>query len=109
MFNMNNMGAMMKQAQQLQDRLQKAQEEVKALEVTGESGAGLVRITMNGAHEVRRVELDPGLMQEDKEVCEDLLAAAFNDACRRVEDASAARMSDLAAGLKLPPGFKLPF
>lgn len=109
MFNMNNMGAMMKQAQMMQERMQKAQEEVKALEVTGESGAGMVKVTMNGAHEVRRVEIDPSVMSEDKEIAEDLLAAAFNDATRRVEDASAEKMSEVTAGIKLPPGFKLPF
>lgn len=109
MFNMGNMGQMMKQAQMMQERMQKAQEDIKALEVTGESGAGLVKVTMNGAHQVRRVEIDDSVFGDDKEICEDLLAAAFNDANRRVEEASAAKMAEVTAGIKLPPGVKLPF
>ncbi len=100
---------MMKQAQMMQERLQKAQDEIAKLEVTGESGAGLVKVTMTGAHEVRRVEIDQAIYDDDKEVCEDLLAAAFNDAKRRVEEETKEKMSAVTAGIPLPPGFKLPF
>lgn len=106
---MFNMGNMMKQAQMMQERLQKAQDEIAKMEVTGESGAGLVKVTMNGAHEVRRVEIDDTVFSDDKEICEDLLAAAFNDANRRVEEQSKAKLSAVTGGMQLPPGFKLPF
>ncbi len=108
MFNMNNM---MKQAQMLQERMAKAQEEVAALECTGESGAGLVKITLNGSHEVRRVEISDTLLgaDGDKEMLEDLIAAAFNDANRRVQDESKELMSKVTAGMPIPPGMKLPF
>ncbi len=109
MFNMGNMSQMMKQAQMLQEKMQKAQEEVKALEVTGESGAGLVKVTLNGSHEVKRVEIDDSVFADDKEMCEDLLAAAFNDANRRLAEQSASKMAEVTAGVKLPPGMKLPF
>ncbi len=103
------LGNLMKQAQDMQARMQKAQQEIALLEVTGESGAGLVKVTMNGKHDVKRVELDDSLMQEDKEMLEDLLAAAVNDAVRKVEAASSAKMNSLTAGMALPPGFKMPF
>lgn len=111
MFNMGNMGNLMKQAQMVQERMVKVQEEIAALECVGESGAGLVKVTINGRHEVRRVEIDPSLFgpEGDKEMCEDLLAAAFNDANRRVEEASKAKMEEVTAGIPLPPGMKLPF
>lgn len=102
-------GALMKQAQQMQENLQRAQEQIAAMEVTGESGAGLVRITMTGRHDVKRVEIDPSLMQEDKAMLEDLIAAAVNDAVRRVEQLSKDKLSGLTAGMALPPGMKLPF
>jgi len=104
-----NMGDLMKQAQQLQEQMQKAQEQLANAEVTGESGAGLVKVVMTGRHDVRRVTLDPSLLGEDKEVLEDLLAAAVNDAVRRVEANSREVMSGLTQGLTLPPGFKMPF
>jgi len=103
------LGNMMKQAQKMQADLQKAQEEVAKLEVTGESGGGLVKVTMTGKHEVRRVEIDESLMGDDKEMLEDLVAAAINDASHRVTEKSQEQMSGVTAGINLPPGFKLPF
>ncbi|QFU01191.1 Nucleoid-associated protein YbaB [Halomonas sp. THAF5a] len=103
------MGNIMKQAQEMQEKMQKAQEEVAKAEVLGEAGAGMVKVTMNGRHDVSKVELDPSLMEEDKELLEDLLAAAVNDAVRKVEADSKARMEEATAGLNLPPGFKMPF
>ncbi|QGX41572.1 YbaB/EbfC family nucleoid-associated protein [Permianibacter aggregans] len=108
-MNMRGMGNLMKQAQEMQARMQKAQQEIAQMEVTGEAGAGLVKITMTGKHDVRRVELDDSLMQEDKEMLEDLLAAAVNDAVRKVESTTSAKMNSLTAGMPLPPGFKMPF
>lgn len=99
----------MKQAQQMQENLQKAQEEIANLEVTGESGAGLVKVIMTGRHDVKRVEIDPGLLKEDKEMVEDLVAAAVNDANRRVEAVTRDKMAGFASGISLPPGVKLPF
>ena len=106
---MNNMGDLMKKAQQMQEQMQKAQEEIAKAEVTGESGAGLVKVTMNGRHDVKKVEIDPSLLSEDKEILEDLLAAAVNDAVRKVEQNSQDKMSGMTAGMQLPPGFKMPF
>ncbi|HLV49159.1 MAG TPA: YbaB/EbfC family nucleoid-associated protein [Aliidiomarina sp.] len=105
------MGNMMKQAQQMQERMQKAQEEIASLEVTGEAGAGMVKITMYGNHNVKRVEIDPSLFgdEDDREMLEDLIAAATNDAVRRVEEASKEKMSGVTGGMGLPPGFKMPF
>ncbi|MCS3902376.1 DNA-binding YbaB/EbfC family protein [Methylohalomonas lacus] len=100
---------MMKQAQQMQEQMQKAQEELVNVEVTGEAGAGMVKVTMTGKHDVKRVEIDPSLMTDDKDMLEDLLAAAMNDANRRVETASQEKMSELTAGMGLPDGFKMPF
>jgi hypothetical protein len=102
-------GNLMKQAQKMQADLQKAQEEIARLEVRGESGGGLVKVTMNGRHEVRRVEIDPALMSDDKEMLEDLIAAACNDAAQRVAQATQDRMAGLTSGLSLPPGLKMPF
>lgn len=102
-------GNIMKQAQQMQANLEKAQKELAETEVVGESGGGLVKVTMNGRHDVKRVEIEPGLMQDDKEMVEDLVAAAVNDANRRVEKVSQEKMSGLTAGTGLPPGMKLPF
>ena len=99
----------MKQAQQMQENLQKAQEEIAKMEVTGESGAGLVKIIMTGRHDVKRVEIDPGLLKEDKEMVEDLVAAAVNDANRRVEACTRDKMAGFTSGISLPPGVKLPF
>lgn len=106
---MKGLGNIMKQAQQMQANLEKAQKELADAEVTGESGAGMVKVTMNGRHDVKRVEIDAELMKDDKEMVEDLLAAAVNDANRRVEKLSQERMSDMTAGMGLPPGMKLPF
>lgn len=86
MFGKGGLGNLMKQAQQMQDKMAKVQEEIAQLEVTGESGAGLVKVTINGAHNCRRIEIDPSLMEDDKEMLEDLIAAAFNDAARRIEE-----------------------
>lgn len=99
----------MKQAQQMQEQMQKAQQELANKEVTGESGAGLVKIVMNGRHDVRKVQIDSALLSEDKEILEDLIAAAVNDAVRKVEANSQDLMSGLASGMKMPPGFKMPF
>jgi DNA-binding YbaB/EbfC family protein len=103
------MGNIMKQAQQMQENLQIAQEEIAKLEVIGESGAGLVKVTMTGRHDVKRVEVDPSIMNEDKEMLEDLIAAAVNDANHRVEKTTQGKMSELTAGMGLPAGMKLPF
>lgn len=102
-------GNLMKQAQKMQDELKKTQEELANLEVVGESGGGMVKVTMTGRHDVRRVEIDPSLVGDDKEMLEDLLAAAVNDAVRKVEQTSKDKMSAMAGGLNLPPGIKLPF
>ncbi|HUX81900.1 MAG TPA: YbaB/EbfC family nucleoid-associated protein [Halothiobacillus sp.] len=102
-------GNIMKQAQQMQEKMQRMQEEVAKLEVTGESGAGLVKITMSGKHEVRRVLIDDSLMSDDKEMLEDLVAAAINDAVRRVEIDQQEKMAGITAGMNLPAGFKMPF
>jgi nucleoid-associated protein EbfC len=104
------LGNLMKQAQQMQERMQKAQEEIANIEVTGESGAGMVKVTINGSHSCRRVEIDPSLLVEDeKEMLEDLIAAAFNDANRRIEEAQKEKMAQVTGGMQLPAGFKLPF
>ena len=102
-------GNLMKQAQEMQENLKQAQEAVGRLEVTGEAGAGLVRVTMTGKHDVRRVAIDPSLLGDDRDMLEDLVAAAVNDANRRVEQAMQEKMSEFTAGLNLPPGMKLPF
>jgi len=106
---MKNLDQIMKQAQQMQEGLQRAREEIARMEVTGEAGAGLVKVLMTGAHDVRRVSIDPSLLGEDRQMLEDLVAAAMNDAVRRVQHATQERMSGLAAGIGLPPGMKLPF
>jgi len=104
-----NMGDIMKQAQKMQEELQKQQEEIAKAEVTGESGAGMVKVVMNGRHDVKNVAIDDELLSEDKEIIEDLLAAAVNDAVRKVEDKNKNTMSGLAEGMGFPPGFKMPF
>jgi len=103
------LGNLMKQAQQMQANMQKAQEEIANMEVTGESGGGLVKVTLTGRHEARRVEIDSSLVGEDKDMLEDLVAAAINDAAHKVESMTQERMSGMAEGLNLPPGIKLPF
>lgn len=103
------MGELMKQAQQMQEKMQKLQEELASAEVTGHSGGGLVSVVMTGRHDVKRVSLDESLLQEDKEVLEDLLAAAVNDAVRKIEQNNQEKMSSLTSGMGLPAGFKMPF
>ncbi len=103
------LGNLMKQAQQMQENLQKAQAELAGMEVTGESGGGMVSVTMNGRHEVRRVHIDDSLIGDDKEMLEDLIAAAFNDALRKAEQMAQEHMARVTAGLNLPPGLNLPF
>jgi len=105
----SGLGNIMKQAQQMQENMQKAQEEIANMEVTGESGAGLVKITMTGRHDVKSVTIDPTLIGDDKDMLEDLIAAAVNDANRRVESMNQEKMSGLAAGMDLPAGMKFPF
>ncbi len=104
-----NVGNMMKQAEALQRNMQKAQEEIAVLEVVGEAGGGMVKVTMNGRHEVKRVQIEPAVIGDDREMLEDLVAAACNDAVRRVEARTQERMSAVMSGLQLPPGMKLPF
>ncbi len=108
-MKLGNMNELMKQAQAMQEKMQKMQEEVAKLEVTGESGAGLVKIIMNGRHDVRSVNIDNSLLSEDKEILEDLIAAAINDAVRKVETNSQEQMQKLTGGMQLPPGLKMPF
>lgn len=102
------LSGLMKQAQQMQENMKKAQEQLAQVEVEGQSGAGMVKVTMTCSHDVRRVSIDASVM-DDKEMLEDLIAAAFNAAIRRAEEVSHERMSGLTAGLNLPPGFKMPF
>lgn len=104
-----NMGDLMRQAQKIQEQMQKAQEELANAEVTGESGGSLVTVVMTGRHDVRKVSIDPSLMGEEKDILEDLVAAAVNDAVRKIEKRNQERMSGLTAGLGIPPGFKMPF
>ncbi|HEX4984994.1 MAG TPA: YbaB/EbfC family nucleoid-associated protein [Burkholderiales bacterium] len=103
------LAGLMKQAQQMQENLKKAQEEIAAMEVEGQAGAGMVKVVMTGRHDVRRVSIDPGLIGDDRDMLEDLVAAAVNDAVRRVEAMTQEKMSGFASGLGLPPGMKLPF
>ncbi|WP_417578847.1 YbaB/EbfC family nucleoid-associated protein [Nitrincola sp.] len=106
---MKGMGDIMKQAQKMQEEMQRAQQEIANAEVQGESGAGLVSIVMNGRHDVKSVSIDSSLMEEDKEILEDLIAAAVNDAVRKVEAESQQRMAQVTGGMQMPPGFKMPF
>ncbi|HWA14442.1 MAG TPA: YbaB/EbfC family nucleoid-associated protein [Burkholderiales bacterium] len=103
------LSGLMKQAQQMQENLKKAQEEIAAMEIEGQSGAGMVKVVMTGRHDVRRVSIDPSLLGDDKDMLEDLVAAAVNDAVRRVETATQEKMGSLTSGFNLPPGMKLPF
>jgi DNA-binding YbaB/EbfC family protein len=103
------LGQLMRQAQQMQENLQKAQEELAALEVVGEAGGGMVKVTMSCKHEVRRIVIDPELAGDDREMLEDLVAAAVNDALRKVERTVQEKYSGMTSGLGLPPGMKLPF
>jgi nucleoid-associated protein EbfC len=103
------LGNLMKQAQKMQENMARAQEELANMEVTGQSGGGLVSVVMTGRHEVRRVTIDPSLFEDDRDMLEDLVAAAINDAVHKVEETTKERMAGLTAGMALPPGFKLPF
>jgi DNA-binding YbaB/EbfC family protein len=105
----NPLGSLMKQAQQMQEQMQSAQEELSHLEVEGEAGGGMVRLTMTCRHEVRNIQVDDALMGEDKDMLEDILAAAFNDALRKVEKTTQDKMSGMTSGMNLPAGMKLPF
>jgi nucleoid-associated protein EbfC len=105
----NQLAGLMKQAQQMQDNLKKAQEQLASVEVEGQSGAGLVKVVVTCRNDVKRVTIDPSLMGDDKDMLEDLVTAAMNDALRRAEQTAAERMSSVTAGLPLPPGFKMPF
>jgi len=105
----NQLAGLMKQAQQMQDNMKKAQEQLAAIEVEGESGAGLVKVLINCRNDVKRVTIDPSLLADDKDMLEDLVAAAVNDALRKAEQTSQEKMSSVTAGLPLPPGFKMPF
>jgi len=109
MMMKNQLAGLMKQAQQMQENMKRVQEELAAVEVEGQSGAGLVKVVMTCRHDVKRVSVDPSLLTDDKDMLEDLIAAAFNDAVRRVETTTQEKMGGFAAGLQLPPGFKLPF
>jgi DNA-binding YbaB/EbfC family protein len=104
-----NIGQMMKQAQMMQENMRRMQEQLATVEVEGQAGSGSVKVTMTCKHEVRRVAIDPALAGDDREMLEDLLVAAFNDAARKVEATVTEKMGGLASGLGLPPGFKLPF
>jgi nucleoid-associated protein EbfC len=103
------LSGLMKQAQKMQENMQKMQEELANMEVTGEAGGGLVQIVMTGRHDVRRVSIDSSLMGDDKEMLEDLMAAAVNDAVRKIEKTNQDKLSGLTGGLDLPSGFKMPF
>ena len=105
----NQLAGLMQQAQQMQENMQRAQEELARTEVEGQAGAGLVKVVMTCRHDVKKVAIDPSVAGEDRDMLEDLVAAAFNDAVRRVEAATQQKMGGLTAGLPLPPGFKLPF
>lgn len=106
---MTDLNELMKQARQMQEKMQEAQEEARKREVTGESGAGMVRITMNGRHDVQQVHLSPDLLQEERGIVEDLIAAAINDAVKKLEEQNRDALGGLASGLNLPEGFKFPF
>jgi len=105
----NQLAGLMKQAQAMQDNLRKAQEELATIEVEGQSGAGLVKVVMTCKHDVRRVAIDPSLLADDKDMLEDLVAAAINDAVRRVEATTQEKMGRLTAGMPQIPGMKFPF
>ncbi|MEQ9022488.1 MAG: YbaB/EbfC family nucleoid-associated protein [Pseudomonadales bacterium] len=106
---MKDFGGLMKQAQQMQQKMQQMQEEIQTMEVVGEAGAGMVKVTMTGRHDVKRVAIDPSLGSEDLEMLEDLIAAAVNDAVRKIEVVSQEKMKSMTGGMQLPPGLNLPF
>jgi DNA-binding YbaB/EbfC family protein len=104
-----NLAGLMKQAQAMQDNMKKMQEQLATIEVEGQSGAGMVKVTMTCKHDVKRVVIDPSLLGDDRDMLEDLVAAAFNDAVRKAEATTQEKMAGVTAGLPLPPGFKMPF
>ena len=104
-----NIGQMMKQAQMMQENMRRMQEQLASIEVEGQSGSGLVKVLITCKHEVRRVTIDPSLVGDDRDMLEDLVVAALNDALRRAEQTSSDRMGSVTSGLPLPPGFKMPF
>ncbi len=103
------LGGLMKQAQQMQENMKRMQEQLATIEVEGQSGAGMVKVVMTCRHDVKRVTIDPGLLKDDKDMLEDLVAAAFNDAVRKVEATVQEKLGGMTSGLGLPPGFKMPF
>ena len=105
----NQLAGLMKQAQAMQDNMKRAQDELALMEVVGVSGAGLVKVTMTCKHDVKRIAIDPSLLTDDKDMLEDLVAAAFNDGVRRAEEVSQEKMGKLTAGMPMPPGMKFPF
>ena len=105
----NQLAGLMKQAQAMQDNMKKMQDQLASIEVEGQSGAGMVKVIMTCKHDVKRVTIDPSLVAEDKDMLEDLVAAAFNDAVRKAEATTQEKMSGVTAGMPLPPGFKMPF
>lgn len=109
MMGKGGIGNLMKQAQKMQENMQKAQEEIASMEVPGQSGGGLVSVVINGKHECKRVTIDPSLFEDDKDMIEDLVTAAFNDAVHKLDEASRERMAGVTAGMPMPPGFKMPF
>jgi DNA-binding YbaB/EbfC family protein len=110
MFNKGQLAGLMKQAQAMQDNLKKAQDELANIEVEGEAGSGMVKVLMTCKHDVRRVSIDPSVLGDDKDMLEDLVAAAFNDAVRKAEETSQAKLGKITAGMPgLPGGMKMPF
>jgi len=109
MINKGGLGALMKQAQQMQENMKRVQEELATIEVEGQSGAGLVKVTMTCKHSVKRITIDPSLLAEDKDMLEDLVMAAVNDAVAKADATAQAKMAGFTAGLNLPPGLGLPF
>ena len=109
MMGKSGLGGLMKQAQQMQENMQKVQAEIAAMEITGQAGGGLVSVQINGKHECQRVSIDSSLFEDDKDMLEDLVTAAINDAVHKLEEASRTRMADVTAGMPMPPGFKMPF
>lgn len=108
-MNKNQLAGLMQQAQKMQDNMKRLQDELAQLEVEGQAGAGLVKVVMTCKNQVRRVSIDPSLVGDDRDMLEDLVAAAFNDAVRRAEELTQQKMSSVTAGMPMPPGFKLPF
>ena len=108
-MNKNQLAGLMQQAQKMQENMKRLQDELAQLEVEGQAGAGLVKVAMTCKNQVRRVSIDPSLVGDDRDMLEDLVAAAFNDAVRRAEEMTQQKMSSVTAGMPMPPGFKLPF